>query len=381
MFKKILYFVVVVTHYCYPLQVEHISSTQLRDSVTHTIYGSSEFSLVAHVISVPLLRANMYLTLAQGQREEVSSIAKRTGAIVAVNGCNYRRGGRYNGNRLNLLYLHKKFYADCQLLRGSYAWNNKKKLACIAPMALKAMLILEGKVLPLAGVNQPRALGQSVLYTDVADTQLLRHTQGVCLVIDDALTVKEVTSLAPDKIPSGWYVYQTDTQALFAEAKGKQVHLDFVLQTTVERFFDEYDFVVGGAGLLLQDKQVVTNGLYEEFSQGSAVVHCHDEVAADFSTKKMQEWLIELRHPRTAIGITEENQLCLVVIDGRQAASEGLTLHELGLFMKQLGCVDALNLGGGGCTTLCIGGVVVNNPSAHEERPVSEALCLYEEEK
>ena len=381
MFKKCLYLVVVATQNCYSLQVERMSSVQVRGSITHMMYRSPLFPLVAHVISVPLSQANMHLKLAQGQREEVSSIAKRTGAIVAVNGCNYRRGGRYNGNRLNLLYLYEKFYADCQLLRGSYAWNNKNRSALIVPMALQATLTLEGKTLPLTGINQPREVGQSVLYTDVADAQLLRNEPGLCLVIDDALVIRAVSHSVSDRIPSGWYVYQTDAQALSAEVKGRKVHLDFALRTTVDHSFDEYDFVLGGAGLLMQDKQLVTDTLYDEFSQGSAVVHCHDEVAADFSTKKMQEWLIELRHPRTAIGITEKNELCLVVVDGRQAASEGLTLHELGLFMKQLGFVDALNLGGGGCTTLCIEGVVVNNPSAHEERPVSEALCFYGEEK
>ena len=381
MFKKILYLLVVATQNCYSIQVERMSSTQVRDSITYEIYRSPEFSLVAHVISVPVSQANMHLQLAQGQREEVSSLAKRTGAVVAVNGCNYRRGGRYNGSRLNLLYSHKKFYADCQLLRGSYGWNNKNKLALIAPMVLQATLMLDGKLLPVTGINQPRALGQSVLYTDVADVQLLRNEPGLCLIIDDSLVIKNVIHGVPERIPSGWYLYQTDAQVFFGEVKGRSVCLNFALQTTAAHSFDEYDFVVGGAGLLLQDKQLVTDTLYDEFSQGSAVVHCHDEVAADFSIKKMQEWLIELRHPRTAIGSTEKNELCLVVVDGRQAASEGLTLHELGLFMKQLDCVDAVNLGGGGCTTLCIDGMVVNNPSANEERPVSEALCLYEEEK
>jgi exopolysaccharide biosynthesis protein len=73
----------------------------------------------------------------------------------------------------------------------------------------------------------------------------------------------------------------------------------------------------------------------------------------------------------------------VVVVDGRQEHSQGLSLQELALFMQQLGCVDALNIGGGGCTTLCIDGKLINSPSADmltkaigQERPVSEALCL-----
>jgi exopolysaccharide biosynthesis protein len=73
----------------------------------------------------------------------------------------------------------------------------------------------------------------------------------------------------------------------------------------------------------LQKEQIVSDHLYTELSQGTEIVHCADEVAADFHTKEMQEWLIEKRHPRTALGITHDNQLCIVVVDGRLQESEG----------------------------------------------------------
>lgn len=59
-------------------------------------------------------------------------------------------------------------------------------------------------------------------------------------------------------------------------------------------------------------------------------------------------------HPRTAVGVSKDGrQVYLVVVDGRQKGfSEGITLMELAAWMKQLGCWDAINLDGGGSSTL-----------------------------
>lgn len=62
-----------------------------------------------------------------------------------------------------------------------------------------------------------------------------------------------------------------------------------------------------------------------------------------------------ITHPRTAIGITKHNTLLLVTVDGRQPGfSEGVSLNELAQLMIELGAVQALNLDGGGSTTMAI---------------------------
>lgn len=90
------------------------------------------------------------------------------------------------------------------------------------------------------------------------------------------------------------------------------------------------------------------------------------------------------RHPRTAVGITRDGRLLLVVVDGRQVPySAGMSLAELAELMRALGAVDALNLDGGGSTTMvardpAIGKLgIVNRPSDKEgERPVGNALAV-----
>jgi hypothetical protein len=86
----------------------------------------------------------------------------------------------------------------------------------------------------------------------------------------------------------------------------------------------------------------------------------------------------EVRHPRTAVGVTRDRKtLLLVTVDGRSAASVGMTLVELADFMKTLGAWDALNFDGGGSTTMVIGDRVVNTPSDRTgEREVGSALFI-----
>jgi Phosphodiester glycosidase len=84
------------------------------------------------------------------------------------------------------------------------------------------------------------------------------------------------------------------------------------------------------------------------------------------------------RHPRTAIGVNaDRTRLWLVVIDGRQDYSDGMTLEELRELFSLLGADRALNLDGGGSSTMVIGGRVVNHPSdLTGERAVVNGLGL-----
>lgn len=83
------------------------------------------------------------------------------------------------------------------------------------------------------------------------------------------------------------------------------------------------------------------------------------------------------RHPRTAVAIRADGVVLLVVVDGRQPGhSVGMTLPELTALLRELGAVDALNLDGGGSTTLAIRGRVANRPSDPAERPVTNVLVV-----
>jgi hypothetical protein len=83
-----------------------------------------------------------------------------------------------------------------------------------------------------------------------------------------------------------------------------------------------------------------------------------------------------VRPPRTVIGSTADNKLILFICDGRQTHSDGATLTELAQIMKGLGCVNALNLDGGGSTAMIAGGTLLNKPSDGTERAVPSVVAF-----
>lgn len=85
------------------------------------------------------------------------------------------------------------------------------------------------------------------------------------------------------------------------------------------------------------------------------------------------------RHPRTGVGVRADGRLLLVVVDGRRPGySVGMTLVEFAELFRWLGAVDALNLDGGGSSTMVVRGDVKNRPCCDRsgERRVVNALLV-----
>ncbi len=115
-------------------------------------------------------------------------------------------------------------------------------------------------------------------------------------------------------------------------------------------------YAVGGGPRLVEDGKVNVTSLQEQFK-------------ADVATG---------RAPRTAVGVTFDDKLLLVAVTGRQAYySIGVTLEELADIMVELGAKDAMNLDGGGSSTMVVRDFVMNTPSDGRERKVADAILVF----
>ena len=86
-----------------------------------------------------------------------------------------------------------------------------------------------------------------------------------------------------------------------------------------------------------------------------------------------------VRPPRTAIGHTADGKIVIMVVDGRNSGgSQGVSLDELARLMKGLGCVNVLNLDGGGSTVFCAtpDATILNKPSDGSERSVMSYVAI-----
>lgn len=114
--------------------------------------------------------------------------------------------------------------------------------------------------------------------------------------------------------------------------------------------------IVGGAGLLMLDRHPIDDWAVEDLRAG-------------FDTE---------RHPRTLIGVDVRGEIWLVTVDGRQPDhSVGMTFRELQRLAQRLRLAHALNLDGGGSTTMVVREKIVNRPSDLQgPRKVSDALIV-----
>jgi len=84
------------------------------------------------------------------------------------------------------------------------------------------------------------------------------------------------------------------------------------------------------------------------------------------------------KHPRTAMGYTADHKLIILVIQGRfPGVAEGATLEEEAAIFADLGCVEALNLDGGGSSCVLVNGKQTIQPSDKTgQRPVPAVFMI-----
>lgn len=137
--------------------------------------------------------------------------------------------------------------------------------------------------------------------------------------------------------------------------------------------------------IVLGDHQTVG---WDKQLAGANVMVCGPTLLQNGTAVALQENAFnDNRHPRTAAALTADNKLILLTVDGRNAKAHGMNLHELAFLLRVMGMKDALNLDGGGSTTLYIQGEgdsgVVNYPSDNKafdhggERKVANAILVY----
>jgi hypothetical protein len=111
---------------------------------------------------------------------------------------------------------------------------------------------------------------------------------------------------------------------------------------------------------------------------GAGLLVWHDRLLTRWTPERLREGFDTERHPRTLIGVDRKGRVWLITVDGRNPAlSLGMSFRELQSLARRLEMRDALNLDGGGSTTMVVRDVIVNHPSdATGPRKVSDALLV-----
>ena len=238
----------------------------------------------------------------------------------------------------------------------------------IDTLNMEGAVLYKNKKVTINSVNRLRWGDQAVLYTPSFGRTTVNTIGGTDIVLRDVelpLEANKVYSgiiekIVPDskstEIPAGGVVISLNGKALkqFVGA-GAGTELSFYINLDKQ----DLDFAVSGAPRLLED------------GKPSA------ELANRADAK--------VRNPRTAVGI-KDNKLFLVTVDGRQPGySDGMNLYEMAELLLGQGVTDAINLDGGGSTTMVVrkqgeaAVKLINNPSDGRERYVGNSIQLVSE--
>lgn len=276
-------------------------------------------------------------------KRTVRNIAQRTNSIVAINGGFFKP---QTGVPLGTLMIDKKIYTGP--IYDRVALGIFKDGYDVGRVQLDGKIIGNNQEIKIDNINQPRMLSSYILaYTrDWGKYAPVSPQYGVQLqIVGNKITA---ASANPLSIPEKGYVLVGPKSKL-----GKLFGADYVdVEIKTNPKWENVQHIISGGPYLLKDNQIFI----------------------DMTAQKLQS--IGGRNPRTAIGYTEDNNLILVAVDGREGSSVGLTLVELAKLMKTLGCTNAINLDGGGSTVIYIKGQIVNHPHQPGGIALSNALVI-----
>ena len=126
------------------------------------------------------------------------------------------------------------------------------------------------------------------------------------------------------------------------------------------------------------DPQTSTPWLVDDALGGGPALVANGEVNVATDEEVFFGTAIPYTHPRTAAGITADGTLLLLLVDGRQRLSRGVRLEGLAAILVGIGAEKALNLDGGGSSSLVVNGRLLNNPVGRGvEREVMTALGVF----
>lgn len=329
-----------------------------------------------------------------GGREVVSATVQRLGALAAVNADFFP----WTGDPLNLHIQGGELVSEPSAERAVFGMTADRAVLFGAPVWRGQIVVEDAAPLPLHGINRPVQANECILVTprwgetyplpSGTVAWQLQEVQGVPTLGGEmrARWGEAVNGSSTCPVPEGGALLVAQGSAvepLRTLASGTPLTLRFAVEPGRE-MVALVPVATDSASRLASRRYWRRQNRTELWSKvvmavgGGPWLMRQGEIVIDAPRQGFNDGFSRNRHPRTAIGVTEDGRLLLVTVDGRQPMSGGMSLYELAQLMRQLGATDAINLDGGGSTTLAIrGGLVVNSPSEGKERPVANAVVVY----
>jgi hypothetical protein len=320
------------------------------------------------MLRVDLSRARLDVVRAHGRAvglETVSAIASRFGALAAINGGYFRMGGEFSGDSTGALQIDGQIVSEPDRGRASLGIvrGQPADRLIFGHVEWHATVAVGGRTRRVDGINRARGPDDLVIFTPQFGPAALTDASGVEAVVAGG-TIRDVrdgggASTIP---PDGSVISARGSAAAWLREAARVGEIATVTmafrpadrsRTNPWRAAED---VLGAGPRLLREGRVQITDVRE----------------------KMIPRFRRDTHPRTAVAALADGRVLLLVADGRQPPDRvGMSLDDLARLLLEFGARDAINLDGGGSSTMVLKGLVVNRPSDPTgERPVSDAIIV-----
>lgn len=322
--------------------------------------------------------------------ETTSSMAARKGAIAAINAGFFRldKSG-FAGDEAGIFQIDGKLLSESTNNRIAMIVGNAKSLTTVdfAHVSTTARFSYAYDAdIDISGLNRERKEGEIIVYTPEFGPSTLTDKNGIEMVFKSVhCTRNEFCGGRPIEIrdghgntgipPDGYVIsienaardrtYQFTGAVTRAQETGKGGFFVFSRRISApgidDRDLEKAEDIVAGV------PQLIKNG----------------KIDITWQQEKAAKAFAENRHPRTAVAKLKDGKFLMVAVDGRQPGlSVGMNLQELAEMLLEMGATDAMNLDGGGSTTMFLKDKVVNHPSDKEgERKVGSVILVFPRNK
>lgn len=306
--------------------------------------------------------------------EKTSSIATRHGALAAINAGFFRLDTSiWAGDAVGVLKIDGMPLSESSNNRIAIFIANGPRETKVDFAHLSYSFWVrfgrkpevEASMFPVSGINRERKDDELVWYTDSFGKTTLTSGDGIEFVVVNNRIKIILEGSGSTAIPDGGYVLSIKTSN---PKMLERLHKFAKVGSRVALMGP--DSLPNNAGSILERAaEDITNGAPQLIKDGKIDITWQEE--------KSSKSFVETRHPRTAVAKLKDGKFLMITVDGRTEASGGIGLQDLAEYLLSLGATDAMNLDGGGSTTMFLDGKVVNHPSDKEgERKVSDAILV-----
>lgn len=359
---RILCILLILCTHILPTSAAEIWSSKTVSTVTDgvRIWNEERFTKdgweSVHVLEIDLENEDLSITTLYDSRgishgKNVLKMAEESNAIAAVNGDFFN----WSGTPLGFTVSDGRVISSPSHDPGLAVFMETGDGECLFEYVDMSLFVTcpEGYKAEIIHINKYHSMESMVLYTSDWGEKTPGSHDGVSeLVVKDGVVEEIRLEMDGVEVPENGYVLATSTKTstyLVDNFKvGDAVELSYSITPAIENI----KTAVGGGTVLVKDGEVCA-----------------------FSN------VVSGTHPRTAIGVDAAGTtMFLVTVDGRKTAMPGFTQTELAEYMIKLGAHSALNLDGGGSSTMVArdekNGIlsVVNNLSDGALRPISTAI-------